>query len=225
MAAHATTNSDIRSTILFSSESEKATFKRSSADLASCRGLSPSALLSRLPIEQLAQSSLGRKLATVIYGGGSCLDAYARLFEGWSAMQPEGDCRCVIMAFFDYCQASGATYDGHTPGFDALRRDWDALRSLAEIKAHDDEWRLMAKSLAVVSSIHEDVENAGPCGVSSQVSLLLGSWDLVGSSAVTYRVLGDLASVSKTAGAVPAETVESRVALLRAVDRCEGFGE
>lgn len=44
-----TASSKLRSTILFSSKEEQVLFKRSSADLAATRGLTPSALLARLP--------------------------------------------------------------------------------------------------------------------------------------------------------------------------------
>lgn len=51
-----TAGSKLRSTILFNSKDEQVLFKRSSADLAAARGLTPSALLARLPMEALTSS-------------------------------------------------------------------------------------------------------------------------------------------------------------------------
>ena len=82
-----TASSKLRSTILFNSKDEQVLFKRSSADLAAARGLTPSALLARLPMEQLTSSDLGRWAAQLIYAeDGSCLDAFEGMFEDWSAM-------------------------------------------------------------------------------------------------------------------------------------------
>ena len=83
-----TASSKLRSTILFSSKEEQVFFKRSSADLAAARGLTPSALLARLPMEQLTSSDLGRWAAQLIYAeDGNCLDAFEAMFEDWSAIQ------------------------------------------------------------------------------------------------------------------------------------------
>ena len=146
-----TASSKLRSTILFSSKEEQVFFKRSSADLAATRGLTPSALLARLPMEQLTSTDLGRWAAQLIYAeDGNCLDAFEAMFEDWSAIQPKKDCRNIVKGFFDYCHEARVCIDTADERVHHLRSNWDSVCLLAEeaSKAHEDslDLRIQAKT-------------------------------------------------------------------------------
>ena len=141
-----TASSKLRSTILFNSKDEQVLFKRSSADLAAARGLTPSALLARLPMEQLTSSDLGRWAAQLIYAeDGSCLDAFEGMFEDWSAIQPENDCREVIKGFFDYCHEARICIDTTSERVHHLRTNWDSICLIMEEAAKMPECNLDAR--------------------------------------------------------------------------------
>ena len=141
-----TASSKLRSTILFNSKDEQVLFKRSSADLAAARGLTPSALLARLPMEQLTSSDLGRWAAQLIYAeDGSCLDAFEGMFEDWSAIQPENDCRDVIKGFFDYCHEARICIDTTSERVHHLRTNWDSICLIMEEAAKMPECNLDAR--------------------------------------------------------------------------------
>ena len=158
-----TASSKLRSTILFNSKDEQVLFKRSSADLAAARGLTPSALLARLPMEQLTSSDLGRWAAQLIYAeDGSCLDAFEGMFEDWSAIQPENDCRDVIKGFFDYCHEARICIDTTSERVHHLRTNWDSICLIMEEAAKMPECNLDARIQAKTGRELETTRRTAP---------------------------------------------------------------
>ena len=198
-----TASSKLRSTILFNSKDEQVLFKRSSADLAAARGLTPSALLARLPMEQLTSSDLGRWAAQLIYAeDGSCLDAFEGMFEDWSAIQPENDCRDVIKGFFDYCHEARICIDTTSERVHHLRTNWDSICLIMEEAATSTH----------VSRLRPAVNSKLPCKTLQRCSplhLWSHTFSTHGSTSRAIPALTVLCSISPTSADHPARDTAS----------------
>lgn len=222
-----TANSKLRSTILFGSKEEQVLFKRSSADLAAARGLTPSALLARLPMEHLTNSDLGRWAAQLIYAeGGTCLDAFEGLFEDWSAIQPDKDCRDIIKGFFDYCHEARVCIDTTNERVHHLRSNWDSVCLLMEeaAKAHEDnlDARIQVKTGRELETTLQSP--ATMLAITPLLSYLINIWEHIKGYSCTYRVLLDFANMGESSRKGYAEPTEARISLLHLIDEYEKEG-
>ena len=203
-----TASSKLRSTILFNSKDEQVLFKRSSADLAAARGLTPSALLARLPMEQLTSSDLGRWAAQLIYAeDGSCLDAFEGMFEDWSAIQPENDCRDVIKGFFDYCHEARICIDTTSERVHHLRTNWDSICLIMEEAAKmpkcNLDARIQAKTGRELETTLQDLQRCSPLHLWSH------TFSTHGSTSRAIPALTVLCSISPTSADHPARDTAS----------------
>ena len=211
------------------SKDEQVLFKRSSADLAAARGLTPSALLARLPMEQLTSSDLGRWAAQLIYAeDGSCLDAFEGMFEDWSAIQPENDCRDVIKGFFDYCHEARICIDTTSERVHHLRTNWDSICLIMEEAAKMPECNLDAR----ISGYRPAVNSKLPCKTLTAlldalhlcVSYILNAWEHIKDYSCTYRALLDFANIGRSSRKGYSEPAEARISLLHLIDEYEKKG-
>lgn len=222
-----TASSKLRSTILFNSKDEQVLFKRSSADLAAARGLTPSALLARLPMEQLTSSDLGRWAAQLIYAeDGSCLDAFEGMFEDWSAIQPENDCRDVIKGFFDYCHEARICIDTTSERVHHLRTNWDSICLIMEEAAKMPECNLDAHIQAKTGRELETTlqDPTALLAVTPLVSYILNAWEHIKGYSCTYRALLDFANIGRSSRKGYSEPAEARISLLHLIDEYEKKG-
>lgn len=222
-----TASSKLRSTILFSSKEEQVLFKRSSADLAAARGLTPSTLLAKLPMEQLTSSELGRWAAQLIYTEeGNCLDAFEALFEDWSAIQPEKDCRGIIKGFFDYCHGARVCIDTTNERAHHLRSNWDSVCLLMEEAAKVDEDDLDARIQAKTGrELETTLKDPAPLlTVTPLLSYILNIWEHIKGYSCTYRVLLDFANIGESSRKGYSEPAEARISLLHLIDDYERKG-
>lgn len=222
-----TASSKLRSTILFSSKEEQTLFKRSSGDLAAIRGVTPSSLLARLPVEQLTKSDLGRWAAQLIYTeDGNCLDAFESLFDEWSAIQPTKDCLDVIKYFFDYCHLARVCIDTTDERIYHLRSNWDSVCLLVEDAAKADgadiETRIQAKTGRDLETLLSG--QTALLAITPMLSHLINAWRHIGSTSSAYRVLLDFAHMGKSSRKDYVEPAEARVRLLRIIDAFEEKG-
>lgn len=219
-----TASSKLRSTILFNSKEEQVFFKRSSADLAAARGLTPSALLARLPMEQLASSDLGRWAAQLIYAeDGNCLDAFEAMFEDWSAIQPTKDCRSIVKGFFDYCHEARICINTTDERIHHLRSNWDSICLLTEeaSKAHEDslDLRIQAKT---GRDLETTLQNpTALLSIAPLLSHIINVWERIKDCSCTYRVLLDFAHVGESSRKGYVEPTEARIGLLHLIDAYE----
>lgn len=219
-----TANSKLRSTILFSSKEEQVLFKRSSADLAAARGLTPSALLARLPMEQLTCSDLGRWAAQLIYAeNGSCLDAFEAMFEDWSAIQPEKDCRDIVKGFFDYCHEARVCINTTDERIYHLRSNWDSICLVMEEIAEGHEGNLNARIQARTGRDSESLlkNPTALLSVTPLLSHLINIWEHIKDYSCTYRVLLDFAYMGESSRKGYVEPPEARISLLHLIDAYE----
>lgn len=219
-----TANSKLRSTILFSSKEEQVLFKRSSADLAAARGLTPSALLARLPMEQLTCSDLGRWAAQLIYAeNGSCLDAFEAMFEDWCAIQPEKDCRDIVKGFFDYCHEARVCINTTDERVHHLRTNWDSICLIMEEAAKMPECnldaRIQAKTGRELETTLQDPTTL--LAVTPLVSYILNAWEHIKGYSCTYRALLDFANIGRSSRKGYSEPAEARISLLHLIDEYE----
>lgn len=222
-----TASSKLRSTILFSSKEEQVLFKRSSADLAATRGLTPSALLARLPMEQLTDSGLGRRAAQLIYAeDGDCLDAFEAMFEDWSAIQPKKDCRDIVKGFFDYCHEARVCINTTDERIHHLRSNWDSVCLLMEEVAKKDEGsldaRIQAKTGRELETLFKNPTTL--LTVTPLLSHLINIWEHIKDYSCTYRVLLDFANMGKSSRKGYIEPSEARIGLLHLIDAYEKGG-
>lgn len=203
-----TASSKLRSTILFNSKDEQVLFKRSSADLAAARGLTPSALLARLPMEQLTSSDLGRWAAQLIYAeDGSCLDAFEGMFEDWSAIQPENDCRDVIKGFLTTVMKQGSASTPRASAFIISALTGTAFASL---------WKRLQRCPSAtsthVSRLRPAVNSKLPCKTLQRCSplhLWSHTFSTHGSTSRAIPALTVLCSISPTSADHPARDTAS----------------
>ena len=222
-----TASSKLRSTILFNSKDEQVLFKRSSADLAAARGLTPSALLARLPMEQLTSSDLGRWAAQLIYAeDGSCLDAFEGMFEDWSAIQPDNECRDVIKGFFDYCHEARICIDTTSERVHHLRTNWDSICLIMEEAAKMPECNLDARIQAKTGRELETTlqDPTALLAVTPLVSYILNAWEHIKDYSCTYRALLDFANIGRSSRKGYSEPAEARISLLHLIDEYEKKG-
>ena len=219
-----TASSKLRSTILFNSKEEQVLFKRSSADLAAVRGLTPSALLARLPMEQLAGSDLGRWAAQLIYAeDGSCLDAFEAMFEDWSAIQPTKDCHSIVKGFFNYCHEARVCIDTTDERIHHLRSNWDSVCLLAEeaFKVHENslDLRIQAKTGRELETLLQNP--TALLTVTPLLSHIINLWEHIKDYSCTYRVLLDFANMGESSRKGYVEPAEARIGLLNLIDAYE----
>ena len=222
-----TASTKLRSTILFETKDEQVLFKRSSADLASIRGLTPSTLLAKLPVEQLARTESGRQAARHIYSeGGDCLDAFEAVFEEWSAIPPRKECLDVVKGFFDYCRTARVCIDTAHERVHHLKSNWDSVclivANAAKANAGDVNAQIQVKTGRELERLLG--EQTTLLAVSPMLSYLIEVWDLVKNVSCTYRVLLDFAHAGKSSRNDFVEPPEARVKLLRIIDDFEEKG-
>ena len=222
-----TANTKLRSTILFSSKEEQVLFKRSSADLAAARGLTPSALLARLPMEQLTGSDLGRWAAQLIYAeDGNCLDAFEAMFEDWSAIQPKKDCRGIVKGFFDYCHEARVCINTTDERIHHLRSNSDSVCLVMEeiAKKHEDnlDARIQARTGRDSESLLESP--SAMLSITPMLSHLINIWEHIKGYSCAYRVLLDFAYMGKSSRKGYVEPPEARIGLLHLIDAYEEGG-
>ena len=203
-----TASSKLRSTILFNSKDEQVLFKRSSADLAAARGLTPSALLARLPIEQLTSSDLGRWAAQLIYAeDGSCLDASRACSRTGAQSSQKMIAATSSKAFLTTVMKQGSASTPRASAFIISALTGTAFASL---------WKRLQRCPSAtsthVSRLRPAVNSKLPCKTLQRCSLLhlwSHTFSTHGSTSRAIPALTVLCSISPTSADHPARDTAS----------------
>lgn len=151
----------LRSAIMFSSASELRIYKAAVADAAALDGHSASEEVSRLVINRLAQTPVGRTAAKLLYNDPNLdlMAAYMRMFERLIAYGQDKDHALgVARAFYDYAQASQAvtTIDGQTERQSTSALVSEILSGWDEIEQKTAISSLMDIALHSLPTLHDD---------------------------------------------------------------------
>ena len=175
-------------------------------------------------MEQLTSSDLGKMAAQLIYAeDGSCLDAFEGMFEDWSAIQPENDCRVVIKGFFDYCHEARICIDTTSERVHHLRTDWDSICLIMEEAAKMPECNLDARIQAKIGRELETTlqDPTALLDVTPLVSYILNAWEHIKGCSCTYRALLVFASIGRSSRKEYSEPAKARISLLHLIDEYE----
>ena len=148
------------------------------------------------------------------------------MFEDWSAIQPENDCRDVIKGFFDYCHEARICIDTTSERVHHLRTNWDSICLIMEEAAKMPECNLDARIQAKTGRELETTlqDPTALLAVTPLVSYILNAWEHIKGYSCTYRALLDFANIGRSSRKGYSEPAEARISLLHLIDEYEKKG-